>query len=166
MRGQIASIDLVLATITLSVLVFVLVSFLDAEMKNSESLGFDEKRGAQALFAVQQLALTPGRPDNWDSSTCERAGLSCGEGTLCAEKLSRLSTLYSSNYTLARSSLGLSAYEVSVLVCNSSSYSQCYYNLSTQERENARANSSHVSRAEAVSSLDGSAVSVIVYAWE
>ncbi len=166
MRGQIASVDLVFSTLILVIVALTLISFLNTELKTSESLSLDEKRDGLVLSAAQQLALTTGRPENWNASTCERAGLSCGEGLLCIEKISSLSSLYSSDYNKTRGLIGLGAYEVSILICKPNDYSSCDYNFSTQARETDRLNSSHVSRAEVLSTLGGKTVSVIVYAWE
>jgi len=166
LRGQAASIDLLLSTIALSILALTLITFVEAEIKNSESATADERRDAFSFAAIQELALTPGRPENWDIDSCERIGLSCTEGELCAEKISMLSSLYSSDYNRTRRLLGLGAYDVSILVCQPSDYSSCDFNLSTQEREDDRAGSNHVSRAEALSTLGGETVSVIIYAWE
>ena len=166
MRGQIASIDIVFSTILLGILAFTIISFANTELKASGSFSLDEKRDGLTLLAAQQLALTAGRPENWNASNCERLGLSCGEGELCAEKISGISSLYSSDYNLTRKHIGLGAYDVSILVCSPNNYSSCDYNLSTQARETDRLNSSHVSRAEVLSTLGGKTVSVIIYAWE
>ncbi|MFH1470555.1 MAG: hypothetical protein ABIF01_02300 [Candidatus Micrarchaeota archaeon] len=166
MRAQIASIDLLLSTIALSVLALTLITFIEAEIRNTESATADERRDAFSFAAVQELALTPGSPENWDIDSCERIGLSCAEGELCAEKISLLSSLYSSDYNGTKRLLGLGAYDVSILICAPYDYSSCDYNFSTQAREDDRAGSNHVSRAEALSTLGGKTVSVIIYAWE
>lgn len=166
MRGQAASADLILSAIALFVLAFTISSFLLAETMNTESASLNERRDRLATAAALQLAQSAGTPENWNESTCERLGLSCGVGVICPEKAAGLSSLYSSNYNLTRTALNLGAYEISIMICNSSSYSECAYNLTTEARELDRLNSTKVSRGEALSSLDGQAVSIVVYAWE
>ncbi|MFH0817775.1 MAG: hypothetical protein V1909_04025 [Candidatus Micrarchaeota archaeon] len=166
MRGQIATIDAIFSTIVLLLLALTIITFLNSETLNTESLALDEKRDALAFAAIQQLALTIGRPENWNATNCERIGLSCGEGELCADKISFLSSMYASNYSQTKKLIGLGAYDVSILICPTNNYANCNYNISNQARELDRANSSHVSRAEAISTLNQGTVSVIVYAWE
>jgi hypothetical protein len=165
MKGQAVSIDLVLSIVLFSLLVFGMISFLTSEAKNTESRSLDAKRDRLASSALYQLAMTPGRPENWNSSTCQRIGISCDQGKICKEKADALSSLYSSNYSQAKSLLNLDAYDVSIFICSPSNYSSCDYNITTGGRDAARAGSTSVSREEVISALDGNTVSVIIYAW-
>ena len=166
MKGQTAAIDLILSTLVLSLLAFGIIAFLDAELKNSESAYMDLKRDWLAQSAAYMLANSAGNPENWNETSCESPGLSCGQGVLCPWKLSLLESLYSSDYNQTRELLNLLGYGTSILVCNPSDYSECDYNMSTQAGEDDRLSSHHVSRGEILSTLNGRTVSVIVYAWE
>jgi hypothetical protein len=166
MKAQAASIDLMLSATVLSLLLFGLITFLLTETNTVDSQLTDNTRDRLVLSAAGQLALSNGIPDDWNAFTCTRLGLSCGQGTLCPQKASSLASLYFSDYNRTKDLINLRAYGVSILVCNASNYSQCIYNLTTAALESDRASSSHVSRAEALSSLNGTIVSVIVYAWE
>lgn len=166
MKGQAVSLDLVLSVIILSLLAFTLVSFLSAESKNAEMRFLDEKRDRLALSALSELASSSGRPDNWGYSNCERLGLSSEQGTFDSSKVIALRAMYLFNYNRTRSLLNLGAYDISILVCSSSNYSSCTYNMSTSARELDRQTSNHVSRVEAVSTLNGQTVSLIMYVWE
>ncbi|MFH1448463.1 MAG: hypothetical protein ABIG39_06375 [Candidatus Micrarchaeota archaeon] len=165
MRGQAASMDLILSTVLFALLAFSIMSFLHTEIKSADSKFLDEKRDRLTNFAAYQLIFLSGRPDNWNSSNCDRIGLSCSQGSLCTSKISEIEAMYSSDYNETRNLLNLVAYDVSIHICSTGNYSDCDYNFTTQDREADRAASSSVSRAELVSTLNGELVSVIVYAW-